>query len=97
MDRDILVHYSGAGDCACAVHIGPPRLEIGQAIDIIDAESDNVAYALFVEYVDYDSEDNVTFYGFGSEQFSPPDLNDLFNRETYATAFEDINDEPLGI
>lgn len=97
MDGDLNVHFAGQGDTAQAVHPGQPRLEIGQAVEIIDGETGRVAYALYVEDVEYNPEVDMTYYVFGPEQFSPPDLNDLFDKRTIATAFEDDDDEPLGI
>lgn len=97
MDGDLRVHYMGRGDIAQAVHPGQPRLEIGQAVEIVDTETGRVAYALYVEDVEYNPTLNVTYYVFGPEQFSPPPLDDLFSMETHATAFEDDDEEPLGI
>lgn len=97
MDGELRVHYMWRGDIAQAVHPGQPRLEIGQAVEIIDSESGKIAYSLYVEDVDYNPSLDVTYYVFGPEQFSPPDLNDLFDRQTQATAFEDDDEEPLGI
>lgn len=97
MNGDLQVHYMGRGESAQAVHPGSPRLEIGQAVDIIDSETGAIAYSLYVEDVEYNPTLNVTYYVFGPEQFFPPDLNDLFDVQSRATEFEDADEEPLGI